>query len=320
MRVLLLLIALPLLTTFAPKSLTNYADIPKAPWLWVERVPLRTDAPESRRIGGLIYLEGWALRSNHPYFGGISAMHVTGRDVLMLSDGGITSRFALPVRAGRVPIRLIDLPGFTGRRKFERDSEAMAVHAGRFWVAFERSNAVYRFDRVQWRAEASSEPEGMRDWPLNSGSEAMVRLGNGRFLIFSEGRRLPNGATEVLLFDGDPAVAGTPVVRLGYRAPEDFRITDAARLPDGRLLFLNRRISLLAGIQAKLIIADAPELKEGAVLAGRELAHFQPPVTTDNYEALSVAEEDGRPIVWIASDDNFMGFQRTLLLKFALAE
>ena len=79
MRVLLLLLALPLLTTFAPKSLTNYADIPKAPWLWVERVPLRTDAPESRRIGGLIYLEGWALRSNHPYFGGISAMHVTGR-------------------------------------------------------------------------------------------------------------------------------------------------------------------------------------------------------------------------------------------------
>ena len=56
------------------------------------------------------------------------------------------------------------------------------------------------------------------------------------------------------------------------------------------------------------------------MLEGRELAHFQPPVTTDNYEALSVAEEDGRPIVWIASDDNFMGFQRTLLLKFALAE
>ena len=320
MRVLLLLLALPLLTTFAPKSLTNYADIPKTSWLWVERVPLRADAPASRRIGGLTYLEGWALRSNHPYFGGISAMDVAGRDVLMLSDGGITSRFELPARAGRVPIRLTDLPGFTGRRKFERDSEAMAVHAGRAWVAFERSNAVHRFDLAQWRAEASSEPEGMRDWPLNSGSEAMVRLGDGRFLIFSEGRRLPDGATEVLLFEGDPAVAGTPVVRLGYRAPEDFRITDAARLPDGRLLFLNRRISLLAGIHAKLTIADAPDLTEGAVLEGRELAHFQPPVTTDNYEALSVATEDGRPIVWIASDDNFMGFQRTLLLKFALAE
>ena len=95
MRVLLLLLALPLLTTFAPKSLTNYADIPKAPWLWVERVPLRTDAPESRRIGGLIYLEGWALRSNHPYFGGISAMHVTGRNRPERASGRAAG-FSLP--------------------------------------------------------------------------------------------------------------------------------------------------------------------------------------------------------------------------------
>ena len=148
----------------------------------------------------------------------------------------------------------------------------------------------------------------------------MIRLADGRFLIFSEGRRLADGTTEVLLFDGDPALAGTKAVRLGYRAPEDFRITDAAQLPDGRLLFLNRRISLLAGIQAKLTIAEAPKLKEGAILAGRELAHFQPPVTTDNYEAMSIETENGRPVVWIASDDNFMGFQRTLMLKFALAE
>jgi len=320
MRLLLLLVALPLLTTFAPKSLTNYADIPKTPWLWVEPVPLREGAPGDRRLGGLRFIEGWVLRSNHPYFGGVSAMEVDGRSVLTLSDGGITARFDLPVRAGRVPIQMTDLPGFTGRRKTERDSEAMAVHAGGAWVAFERSNAVYRFDVGRWKADASARPAAMRDWPLNSGSEAMIRLADRRFLIFSEGRRLADGTTEVLLFDGDPALAGTKAVRLGYRAPEDFRITDAAQLPDGRLLFLNRRISLLAGIQAKLTIAEAPKLKEGAILAGRELAHFQPPVTTDNYEAMSIETENGRPVVWIASDDNFMGFQRTLMLKFALAE
>ena len=319
MRLLLLLVALPLLTTFAPKSLTNYADIPKAPWLWVEPMPLREGAPGDRRLGGLRFIEGWVLRSNHPYFGGVSAMDVVGRSVLTLSDGGITARFDLPDRTGRVPIRMTDLPGFTGRRKTERDSEAMAVHAGRAWVAFERANAVYRFDIARWKAEASARPAATQDWPLNSGSEAMIRLADGRFLIFSEGRRLADGTTEALLFDGDPAVAGTKPVRLGYRAPAAFRITDAAQLPDGRLLFLNRRISLLAGIQAKLTIADAQELKEGTILAGRELAHFQPPVTTDNYEAMSIGMEDGRPIVWIASDDNFMGFQRTLLLKFALA-
>jgi hypothetical protein len=37
-------------------------------------------------------------------------------------------------------------------------------------------------------------------------------------------------------------------------------------------------------------------------------------------EALSVDSENGRTILWIASDDNFNPLQRTLLLKFALAD
>lgn len=319
MRKLLLLLALPLLTTFAPKSMTTYAPVPDHPVLSIEPVALREDEPQNRRLGALTFMEGWALRSDHPYFGGISAIHVSGRHVMALSDGGITSHFNLPRRAGRVPIRLRDLPGTTGQRKKLRDSEAMVVDGGRFWVAFERDNAVSRYARDSWTREAVAHPSGMRGWPLNSGSEAMVRLRDGRFLILSEGKRLPNGATEAWLFDGDPAVEGTKAVRLGYRAPEGFRITDAAQLPDGRLIFLNRHISLLDGIQSKLTMALEPELKAGAVLEGRELAFFHPPVTTDNYEALSVAEENGRTLIWIASDDNFMGFQRTLLMKFALA-
>jgi hypothetical protein len=35
-------------------------------------------------------------------------------------------------------------------------------------------------------------------------------------------------------------------------------------------------------------------------------------------EALSVTVENGRTIVWMASDDNFGPLQKTLLLKFAL--
>jgi hypothetical protein len=33
-------------------------------------------------------------------------------------------------------------------------------------------------------------------------------------------------------------------------------------------------------------------------------------------EALAVVEEQGRVIVWVASDDNLLPLQRTLLLKF----
>ena len=52
----------------------------------------------------------------------------------------------------------------------------------------------------------------------------------------------------------------------------------------------------------------------------REIARLQPPLTIDNMEGVSVTVENGRTIVWLASDDNFFPLQRTLLLKFALME
>ena len=61
-----------------------------------------------------------------------------------------------------------------------------------------------------------------------------------------------------------------------------------------------------------------PELDEGNVLAGQEIAELRPPVSVDNMEALSITQEKGRTILWIASDDNFSPLQRTLLMKFAL--
>jgi hypothetical protein len=320
MRALLLLAFLPLLATFAPSSLTRYPDIPRHPHLWVEPVPLREGAPQARRLGALTFIEGWWLRSNHPHFGGISAMHVNGRSVLALSDGGMLMRFDVPTRAARIPLAIGGLVEAPGPGKKQRDSEAMVVHEGRAWISFERENAVLRYHTANWRSDASAKPEEMRRWSVNSGSEAMVRLRDGRFLIFAEGFGLRDGTSEALLFRGDPAVPGTKVVRLNYRPPPGFRITDAAELPDGRLLFLNRHISIFQGFLAKLTVADPPDLRPGAVISGREIAHFQPPVTTDNYEALSIVQERGRTILWIASDDNFMGFQRTLLLKFALDE
>lgn len=316
----LLLLAAPLLTTFAPVSLTRYPRLPEKPVLWAEPVPLREDAPDARGLGALRFIEGWWLRSDHPHFGGISAIDVADGKILAVSDGGVVMRFALPTGRGRMPLDITTLADAPGPEKKQRDSEAMAVDGGTAWIAFERTNAVYRYRMSDWRSDASSRPQPMRRWPLNSGSEAMIRLRDGRFLIFSEGARLAGGDKEVLLFNGDPAVDGTPFARLGYRPPEGFRITDAAQLPDGRLLLLNRRISLFDGIMVKLNVVDRPDFREGAVLEARELAFFQAPVTTDNYEALSIVQENAGATLWIASDDNLMGIQRTLLMKFALED
>jgi hypothetical protein len=95
--------------------------------------------------------------------------------------------------------------------------------------------------------------------------------------------------------------------------------TDAAELPDGRLLILNRRLSWLGSFSARLVIASLPD--RGRTVKGHQIAWLHAPVTVDNMEALSVTQEEGRTIIWIASDDNFSPpLQRTLLMKFSLAE
>jgi hypothetical protein len=136
-------------------------------------------------------------------------------------------------------------------------------------------------------------------------------------LVFGEGRDNGQPYSDAILFDGDASRPGTPSRTLRYRRPQGFRPTDAALLPDGRLLVLNRRFRLFEGWSARLVMAG---LGPDGVIATREIAALAPPLTVDNMEAMSVTREGGRTILWLASDDNFSPLQRTLLLKFELRE
>jgi hypothetical protein len=327
MRILAALICLILLATFAPPDFYREEPVPANFILIFERVPLDPADPGRRSLGRLRYLDGWNIESNDPRFGGISAMQIVRENIVAMSDAGTIIRFAVPGSTGQ------PAPGSTGRQSIEplpagpgstdvkgdRDSESMIVHGGRAWIGFERSNAVWRYRLGDWRSQAHAAPQGMRKWRSNRGSEAMLRLPDGRFLVFCEGG---GGESPVLLFEGDPAVPGTKAELLRYRPPQGYRITDAALLPGGRLLFLNRRVALLEGIfSARLTMTSLPRLEPGSVIEGEEIATLRKPLTVDNMEALSVTREGGRTIVWIASDDNFNPLlQRTLLLKFELAD
>jgi hypothetical protein len=234
--------------------------------------------------------------------------------VLAFSDAGWMIRFPLPAARSPMKARIGPLPEGPGsaRRKSERDIESVWTDGQSAWLGFERLNEVWRFARPGWKAVAHAAPEAMRHWPSNRGAEAMVRLADGRFLIFSEGRGRGGPA---LLFDGDPSFPGTRARALRYRPPAGYRATDAAVLPDGRLLVLNRRVAVLEGLTAKLVLLRAGA---GVLSAAGEVADLRPPLTVDNMEALSVTREGDRTIVWIASDDNYNPLQRTLLLKFTL--
>jgi hypothetical protein len=83
---------------------------------------------------------------------------------------------------------------------------------------------------------------------------------------------------------------------------------------------IQRDVSLLGGIAAKLAVVDLAALDARRPVEGREIAYLTPPLTVDNMEALGITRESEQTIVWLASDDNYFPLQRTLLMKFALRE
>ena len=286
--------------------------------------PVLLDArnPHRREIGRLRLRAGWSLESGDPRFGGLSALHVEDGEITAISDIGVLTRFPVPVRAGPLPVRFDPLIAGPGPRsiKSNRDVEAMVIHGGLLWAAFERHNMIWRYDRFSLVAQSAARPRPMRRWRGNRGPEALVRLADGRFLVFAEGPQDGAAPGAAVLFGGDPSAAATAAVQLSYRRPPGYRATDAALLPDGRILILYRRFTLIGGFSARLAIADVSRLGAGATIESREIAALEAPLTVDNMEALSVTQEGGRTIVWIASDDNFSPLQRTLLLKFELVE
>lgn len=297
-----------------------------SPGLSITTVPVTLDPnrPERRRVGALTYLGGVELRSPDRAFGGFSAMHVAGERFTLLDDGGNVVQFHMGSDWRVRGVKARELPGGPGPgwEKLDRDSESLAVSPdGRqLWVGFERANAIWRYSEGFVRAEAAVRPRAMQRWPANAGPESMARLADGSFIVISEeATRDSRPGVTALWFAGDPITARRG---FGFRfvPPAGYVPTDMAELPGGRaLLVLVRRFDL-RGFTARLMVVRRADIRPLALVRGRELARFERPLPSDNFEALAVTRENGRTIVWIASDDNQSWWQRTLLLKFALPE
>ena len=100
-----------------------------------------------------------------------------------------------------------------------------------------------------------------------------------------------------------------------------YDVSDAALLPGGDLLLLERKFSWTSGLSVRIRRIALSEIKPGVTVDGPVLFEADLGYEIDNMEGLSVHRSPaGETVLTLISDDNFLPFQRTLLLQFTLAE
>ncbi len=322
-------------TAFAPNAAAQQPALWREIQISAKQINRFSKTSTETRFGRLTFRGGLALTSPDPEFGGISGLVIEpdGRSFLAITDEGawlagrFTSEGTTPIgiesaRIGSIP----NAGGVTATRKRDKDCEALALLEGTLangtlLIAFERNHRIERFPVrdaiVQPSAGILTMPQTAGRMEANKGLEAMTVLAGGPYagsviafserLLDAEGRH-----TGWLWIDGTPK-------QIGLTAVSGFDLTDAAALPDGALLVLERRFRWTEGVKMQLRLVPAAQIAPGRIAEGQVLLTADNDFDIDNMESLAVHQElDGTTVLTIMSDDNFNRLvQRTVLLRFA---
>ena len=275
------------------------------------------------RNGALRFVRGWHLVSPHRRFGGFSALARTRADRFQLvGDNGYWTRLTLDSRGAVSEVRIRPLPTPDGRppRKSMADAEAMFVDpaSGKSWIALEGINQIWRLDADLAAIEARRKLPG-GGWPTNRGPEAMVRLADGRTILLSDEADDDPRGREALLYAGDPAEPGPAPIRFFYASDGRGLVSDAAPLPDVRILLVHRRLGFDPVFTTIIAILDPADIEAAAIVRSRTIGRVPAPLA-ENYEGAAVSVEGGRTFLWLLADNNFNVWQRSLLLQFELVD
>ncbi|MEQ7873732.1 esterase-like activity of phytase family protein [Sphingomonas sp. ASV193] len=213
----------------------------------------------------------WEVRARDPRFGGLSALAVERGRLLAVSDSAVAMWLDPPGGAAPV-VQLHSIAETAGdpARKIGRDSEGLAPDPlGRgWWLSYEQVHSLIlydrRFDRALARIALSSP-----DFEPNLGVEA----------IWPDGTKI----------DWIAEASG---------------VSDAARLPDGRVAMIHRGIgptgfhSWISGLGAPIRLRLGP---------------------LDNPEGIAAAPlPGGGTRLWIVTDNDFIRWRPTLLVAIDL--
>lgn len=288
---------------------------------------------EDTKFGDLTFLGGLELLASDRKVGGLSGLLSLdgGSSFLAVTDNGHWVSGTIEQSADGKPLDISNLrftpllgtDGKTLQARWGHDTEALTLAASGLYVSAEFRNAIYHYP-----------------WPLVTGKERMI----GELNLPGDIRALPRntGLESLAAAPDDSALAGTLIAisessksdahdfsafivgpdgveRFSITRRNRFDATDAAFLPNGDLVLMERRFNLRDLIGLRLRRFDGAAIKPGAVLEGRIILEADFKYQIDNMEALAVHQNsEGETILTLLSDNNRSILQRTVFLRFRL--
>jgi hypothetical protein len=319
------IIAFAILCSLLSGKSAIIAQATKAPL--VKLIPFEFDprSPERKQFGALTLMGAFQLDSKDKRFGGLSGLTIVDGKLYAISDRSywLSARVVSDGDGALVDLVAWQIapmltPADTPVSGSLADAEALTrAPDGSFLVAFEGRHRIWRYDAPPRTFTSIPKPipvpAALAQAPRNGGLEGLTSLPDGRLLALTEEFANPDGSFKGWLIDG------SQFAELAYLPAQGFHVTDCAALKNGDVLVLERRYVPFGVLSARLTIVDGKAVKAGAKLTGRELLKIEPPLVTENFEALAVQETAKGTMIYLVSDDNYNPFQQTLLLQFRLA-
>lgn len=261
-------------------------------------------------------------------FGGFSGLNLASDMTLTaISDVGHWWRAPLLLRDGRLaglgavrhgPLR--DAAGAALPRYPLGDAECLVRLANGDWlVGFERRHRILRYRDLAGPGVPFDAPPGLAGAPNNGGLEALTLLADGRLLAIAEALPGAAGPMSRMAWLGSQAGARMNWTPTSYTPAAGMEPTDAAALPDGGALVLERSFSLFRGFKARLACLAPEALRANAPLTAETWLDLPPDAAAENWEGVAVARHAGQMLVVLVADDNQSQLQQSLLLLYAMA-
>ena len=264
------------------------------------------------------YLGSYTWHMDDGWFGGFSALSLNsdGSAMTVLSDRATIATAKIKRIEGQISSIKIgtvrSLRSSSGAMLKGRivDSEGLAIAAdGTIYISFEGVSRVVRHQQASSRAQVLPRPKEFRGLPTNKALESLAINGQGHLYTLPEHALDRNGQIPVWRWNGSSwaTVFSLPTVGGFLPVSADFG-------PDGRLYVLERKFGLF-GFSSRLRrwdISAATPTNEVTLLKTSPGSH-------DNLEGLSIWRDgSGTLRATLISDDNFLFFQRTELVEYAL--